>query len=77
MRDIAPKDHKGKPPMDLIPHEALEPIANVMGFGADKYGEESWRKGGVNTKLYGAAMRHMIKWKLGEQHLIVTGKQIP
>ena len=51
------KKDKGKLRMDLIPPEALEGIAEVLTFGAEKYGENSWRK--VEKERYIAALlRH-------------------
>lgn len=58
----------GKVRMDLLPSESLFAVAEVLTFGADKYGEHNWRKGMAWSRLYAAAQRHMVKWNAGETH---------
>lgn len=55
-----------KPPMDLLPSEALEQIAKVLGFGALKYERNNWRKGIEYGRLHAAALRHLTAWNNGE-----------
>ena len=38
-----------KAPLALIPPQVLNQIAEVLGFGADKYGMNNWRDDGHNT----------------------------
>jgi DNA-binding transcriptional regulator/RsmH inhibitor MraZ len=38
--------NEGKPRYSLISYEALEPLVRVMEYGATKYEEDQWRKGG-------------------------------
>jgi hypothetical protein len=60
------KKDKGKLRMDLIPPEALEGIAEVLTFGAEKYGENSWRK--VEKERYIAALlRHYAAYMKDHQ----------
>lgn len=54
-----------KPPMDLIPGEALMEVARVFGFGATKYGRHNWKAGMEHTRLAAAATRHIYQYLLG------------
>lgn len=55
------KHDGGKPRLDLVPPEIIEAVGTVMTFGAEKYGEGSYRN--VEPKRYRAAlMRHICKW---------------
>lgn len=58
------KHDGGKAPMDLLPWDALEMVAQVMAHGAKRYGENSWQ--GVERRRYEAAMlRHYSSHKRG------------
>lgn len=56
----------GKPPMELLPGDALQEVAKVLGFGAEKYAPNNWRKGFAWSRLVGAALRHLTSWNEGE-----------
>ena len=56
----------GKRRMDLIPHEALYAMADVLTFGAEKYDAHNWRKGLEHSRLYAAAQRHLTAYWSGE-----------
>lgn len=60
------KDDGNKPPMALIDSEYLEGLAKVLGFGADKYGADNWRKGINYRRLISAAYRHLGAINKGE-----------
>lgn len=65
--EIALKFDENKPPLDLIPTKALEEIAKVLDFGAQKYGRFNWAKGGFKySRLVAAAMRHLNAYNGGE-----------
>jgi hypothetical protein len=56
---------KGKPRYDLIDRALLKRWAELMGRGADKYGERNWEKAEGPTELArfkAAALRHMFQW---------------
>tara|TARA_B110000971_G_scaffold203782_1_gene224590 strand:+ start:697 stop:1023 length:327 start_codon:yes stop_codon:yes gene_type:complete len=59
----------GKPPINLVPSEAIIAAANVFAFGAQKYGENNWRRD-LNdfpvSRHYASIMRHMLAWNSGE-----------
>ena len=55
------KDDAGKPRLDLLPWRELMSVAEVMTFGASKYGERNYL--GLSTsRLLGAALRHIAKF---------------
>lgn len=48
--------------MDLLAPEGLEGTARVLTFGAQKYADRNWEKGINYSRVYGAALRHLIAW---------------
>lgn len=56
----------GKPRMELLSTEALIQMANVMSYGATKYGDQNWREGLAWSRVVGAAMRHLTAFNGGE-----------
>jgi len=56
---------EGKVRMDLIPAWALEKIAEVYTYGAQKYDDNNWLKGMKWSKVSGPLERHYNKWKRG------------
>lgn len=62
------KKDKGKLRWDLVPWECVEPIADILTFGAEKYGEKTWKTVPDAPKRYKAALfRHLIAWCKGEK----------
>ncbi len=51
---------------DLIPALAEERLAEVLGFGASKYGSENWRGIPASSHL-NHARRHLVLFKKGDQ----------
>ena len=66
IRFKAVKFDSNKPPMDLIPHEAMVEVAKVLDFGRVKYAADNWRKGFHWRRLAGACLRHVYSWLGGE-----------
>ena len=66
-------DHD-KLPYDLIAPELLEATADVLKFGATKYGPRNWERGMLWSRPFGALMRHMWAWWRGESIDEETGK---
>ena len=56
------KNDEGKLRMDLIPYEAIEALALGFEDGSKKYGEHNWRGGINHSRLYAAALRHLVKY---------------
>lgn len=55
-----------KLPVDLLPVDALFEVSKVLAFGAKKYEAHNWRKGFNHTRLYSAALRHIMSSLKGE-----------
>ena len=52
---------------ELVPIEAIEEIAKVLTYGADKYKPNSWQLvEPFEDRYYAAAMRHIMAWRKGE-----------
>jgi hypothetical protein len=51
---------------DLLPRPALDAIAEVYAFGAQKYADHNWRRGYEWGKSYAALQRHLTAWWDGE-----------
>lgn len=57
----------GKPRYELIPWEAVDQVAWVLTFGAEKYEEDNWQRVPSGVKRYlGSAFRHLTDHAKGE-----------
>lgn len=61
------KYDSGKLPLHLVPPEAIEGLAEVLSFGAQKYGERNWEEGIKWSRVFSAAQRHMTTYLKGER----------
>lgn len=69
------KHDGGKLRLDLVPPELIEAVGAVVTHGAEKYGENSWRR--VEPKRYRAAlMRHVVAW-LRDPHGLDADSGLP
>jgi hypothetical protein len=61
---------KGRKPqrMGLVPHKSVMEIAEVYGFGAQKYDDHNWRKGYDWSLSYDALQRHLALFWEGEDN---------
>lgn len=64
--DTAAHYSAGKPRMDLLPPLPLEGVAAVLAHGAKKYADWNWLKGTAWSEYIGSAMRHINKFRAGE-----------
>lgn len=66
--NAAIKHDSGKPRIGLFPSEALDGAAAVLTYGATKYPAHNWREAGglAWSRVYDAAMRHMLAFNRGE-----------
>ena len=58
-----------KPQYNLIPIDATREVAEVLGFGANKYGPNNWRDDGNVTewsRTYASIQRHLNAFWNGE-----------
>ena len=61
----------GKAPIHLIPSEVILSMATVLGFGAEKYGENNWRDDVGETtwgRTYSSIQRHLTAFWSGEDN---------
>jgi hypothetical protein len=58
---------------DLLPPEGEEAIAEVLTYGAKKYGDRNWEEGISFTKIYGSIRRHLAAWYKGEDINVESG----
>ena len=70
IKDMQPdkemKFDSSKPRMDLIDPWALEGLASVLTFGAQKYAANNWRNGLGYTRVLAAMLRHISAIQRGE-----------
>ncbi len=64
-QECAGRFDEGKVRHDLIPAWALERLAEVYTYGAQKYDDNNWLKGMNWSKVQGPLERHYNKWKRG------------
>lgn len=65
-KPVAMKFDVEKPRMDLLDRKALDGLAKVLTFGANKYSANNWRGGFNYSRLTAAAMRHLLAVMDGE-----------
>ncbi len=58
----------GKGRFDLIPPSALIRLAGVYERGAEKYGDNNWRKGMPFSRFVDSATRHLMQWRFNEEN---------
>lgn len=63
----------GKARFDLLPPDALQAVAGVFTFGAEKYAERNWEKGMDWGRVFAATQRHMMAFWGGEMYDPETG----
>lgn len=54
------KYDKGKPQFSLLIPEFLEEMANILTYGAEKYGRENWKLVEPTTRYVDARLRHAL-----------------
>jgi len=63
-----------KPRTDLLPPDAILEVSRVLGFGAEKYDEDNWKKlSNLERRYLGAALRHIFAIMAGEDYDPETG----
>jgi hypothetical protein len=67
------KDDQGKAAYHLLAPEFLDGTAQVLEFGARKYGARNWEAGMDWSRPFAALMRHMWAWWRGERADPETG----
>lgn len=72
--DEGRKDDQGKLRMDLISPDALKGMVGILNFGSSKYNDRNWEKGISFSRVYGAALRHLISFWDGHEIDEESGK---
>ena len=68
------KYDNNKPDYSLIPPHALDDVASVLTYGAQKYDRNNWLElENLNERYFAAAQRHMWAIQRGETHDNETG----
>ena len=70
----ADRFNEGKMAWELVDFKALEPMVEVLMFGASKYSKDNWKKGQAITELLGSLFRHIIAFQKGEDLDEESGK---
>ena len=66
-KELGLKYDHGKPRYDLLPPVAIDELAKILTFGAEKYAPNSWQKVEHAKERYTAALlRHLYAWLGGE-----------
>ena len=65
--DPAVKHDSAKARWDLLPFDAVDEVAEVLRYGANKYAARNWEKGMAWGRLLGAALRHLCAWACGQE----------
>ncbi len=60
------KQDVGKTRFGLVPPNAYRVVAEVLTYGAEKYGVNNWCAGAVYSRYVDALERHLNAWKSGE-----------
>ena len=58
---------------ELMPYDALDEVADVLTFGAQKYADRNWEKGINYSRVLGAAARHISAFHQGVREDEETG----
>lgn len=64
----------GKSRLTLLPFKQLEQVADILAFGAEKYGLGNWLKGTGWSRFLDAALRHVTAFSRDEDNDPETGK---
>ena len=64
----------GKPPLHLIPPEFLYAVAEILDFGSKKYAPRNWENGINYSRVYRAAIGHLMDWFMRKGPDAETGK---
>lgn len=64
---IIMKNSKNKTRWNIVPFEIIEQIAEILTYGAERYGDNTWKN--VDKKLwYDAMMRHVAEYSKGKKY---------
>jgi hypothetical protein len=61
----AQRHNTGKLRLDLLPPEAIEGLASIVTYGAEKYADRDWEKGDKYMTTYASLQRHLLAFHKG------------
>lgn len=67
------RHNEGKPRWSLVDFDALEPMVRVLEYGAQKYGDNNWKKGLKTTEICESLLRHIFAYLRGEDIDLESG----
>jgi hypothetical protein len=73
VKEKALRYNDGKLQWGLVHFKSLEPMIQVLEFGAKKYAPDNWKKQMDRKKLLESAMRHMAALMDGQENDPETG----
>lgn len=74
LQDKGIKYDDAKIMVDLVVPQFIEGVAQIMTFGAQKYGIDNWKKPGVAKRRWIAALyRHILAYHRGEMYDLESG----
>lgn len=68
------KNDQDKLRWELLPYDGIEEIVKILNFGAKKYDDRNWERGMAWGRLYGALVRHITAWFMGQDKDPETGE---
>ena len=68
MKEKGERQNEGKLRWSLVPHSALEPMVEVLEFGAKKYDDNNWQKGLPIREICESLQRHLYAFMEGEDN---------
>lgn len=54
--------------LDLLSIQAMQGTAKILTIGAKKYGDRNWEKGLSFSRVFGAILRHLFAWWIGQDN---------
>jgi len=67
-KEVGERFNEGKLKWSLVSWRALEPMVQVLMFGAKKYAPNNWKKGVLYTETCESLQRHMNAFLEGEDN---------
>jgi hypothetical protein len=74
MAEKALRYNSGKRKWSLVHFKSLEPMVEVLEFGAEKYAPDNWKKGMDQKEILESLMRHLASLMDGEKNCPESGK---
>lgn len=68
MKEEGLRYNQGKRRLDLVPTSFVDGVADVLGFGAQKYSDNNWRKGMKWSSVVASLKRHLAAFEKGEDY---------